>query len=229
MTKFKTGGRGISPAGQRAKKETGLMKKRSKAARLVAVATAVYVATSAIVAVGVQAQSRPTVPLTSLKGVTVPEPPDLGDFVKDRAAAIALGKALFWDVQAGSDGLTACASCHFHAGADGRVKNVLDPNLTNMAGDPTNAMFNPMLSTNKAARITRCGPSTSRSTSCRTRPTASRSCCTIRTTSSDPPACTAPTTAARPPAPRPLRGRPTPCSRSAASRRGASNRATRRR
>jgi len=149
MTRFKTGGRGISPAGQRAKKETGLMNKRSKAARLVAVATAVYVATTAIVAVGVQAQSRPTVPLTSLKGVTVPEPPDLGDFVKDRAAAIALGKALFWDVQAGSDGLTACASCHFHAGADGRVKNVLDPNLTNMAGDPTNAMFNPMLSTNK--------------------------------------------------------------------------------
>jgi cytochrome c peroxidase len=33
-------------------------------------------------------------------------------------AAIALGKALFWDMQAGSDGSTACASCHYGAGAD---------------------------------------------------------------------------------------------------------------
>ena len=44
--------------------------------------------------------------------------------------AIVLGKALFWDQQAGSDGL-ACASCHFHAGADNRVKNQLDPDLRN--------------------------------------------------------------------------------------------------
>ena len=41
-----------------------------------------------------------------------------------------LGKAFFWDQQAGSDGL-ACASCHFHAGADNRVKNALDPDLRN--------------------------------------------------------------------------------------------------
>ena len=37
--------------------------------------------------------------------------------VVDEAKAIALGKALFWDVNVGSDGM-ACASCHFHAGAD---------------------------------------------------------------------------------------------------------------
>ena len=124
------------------------MHKRSKAARLVALATAVYVAAFAAAAIGVHAQSRPTVPLTSLKGLAVPEPPDLADFVQDRAAAIALGKALFWDVQTGSDSQMACASCHFHAGADNRVKNVLDPNLTNMAGAPTSTAFNPVLSTN---------------------------------------------------------------------------------
>jgi cytochrome c peroxidase len=59
----------------------------------------------------------------------VPGPANLGDFVKDKAAAIRLGKALFWDMQVGSDGIQACASCHFHAGADSRVKNQLDPGL----------------------------------------------------------------------------------------------------
>ncbi len=45
-----------------------------------------------------------------------------------RTAAIRLGKALFWDMQAGSDG-QACASCHFHAGADIRARNQLSPGL----------------------------------------------------------------------------------------------------
>jgi cytochrome c peroxidase len=40
--------------------------------------------------------------------------------------AIVLGKAFFWDKQAGSDG-QACASCHFQAGADTRDTNSLDP------------------------------------------------------------------------------------------------------
>ena len=39
-----------------------------------------------------------------------------------------LGKALFWEQAAGSDGM-ACASCHFHAGADNRTKNQLSPGL----------------------------------------------------------------------------------------------------
>jgi cytochrome c peroxidase len=61
----------------------------------------------------------------------IPVPlPDLTGYVTDRKAAIVLGKALFWDQQAGSDGL-ACASCHFHAGADHRVKNQIDPGLRN--------------------------------------------------------------------------------------------------
>jgi cytochrome c peroxidase len=58
-----------------------------------------------------------------LSSVAVPGPANLGDFVKDRAAAIRLGKALFWDEQVGSDGIVACATCHNHAGEDVRTKN----------------------------------------------------------------------------------------------------------
>jgi cytochrome c peroxidase len=47
--------------------------------------------------------------------------------VVDRAAAVRLGKALYWDVQTGGDGLIACASCHFHAGTDNRMMNVVNP------------------------------------------------------------------------------------------------------
>jgi len=61
-------------------------------------------------------------PIASLKGVALPQP-DLSQYVTDRQVLIALGKALFWDQQVGSDGRTACASCHFHAGADHRVTN----------------------------------------------------------------------------------------------------------
>jgi cytochrome c peroxidase len=50
-------------------------------------------------------------------------------------------KALFWDEQAGSDGL-ACASCHFQAGADNRVKNQLSPGLRNQQGPPVSQRFN---------------------------------------------------------------------------------------
>ena len=63
----------------------------------------------------------------SLKTVAVPRPSNLGDFVRDEAAAIRLGKALFWDMRVGSDGKTACATCHFHAGADPRTKNQVSP------------------------------------------------------------------------------------------------------
>lgn len=57
----------------------------------------------------------------------VPLPPNLEEYVVDRQAAVQLGKALFWDMQVGSDGVQACASCHFHAGADDRSKNTLNP------------------------------------------------------------------------------------------------------
>lgn len=66
--------------------------------------------------------------LNSLKTVAVPIPSDIGVYIKDQRAAIALGKALFWDQQAGSDGM-ACASCHFHAGADRRTKHQISPGV----------------------------------------------------------------------------------------------------
>lgn len=66
----------------------------------------------------------------SLKGAQIPPVPGLTDgadpIVVDKTAAIALGKALFWDMNVGSDGM-ACGSCHFNAGADSRVKNQLNP------------------------------------------------------------------------------------------------------
>jgi cytochrome c peroxidase len=89
----------------------------------------------------------------SLKTVPRPEPNNLGNYLKSepdpnalnpsgfpiptaaaRQAAIALGKALFWDMQLGSDGVTACATCHFHAGADSRTVNQVSPGLK---GDDT--------------------------------------------------------------------------------------------
>lgn len=58
-----------------------------------------------------------------------PVPQPIGGHIVDQAAAIRLGKAFFWDIQAGSDGQTACASCHFAAGADDRLINTLHPGL----------------------------------------------------------------------------------------------------
>lgn len=62
----------------------------------------------------------------SAQRLPTPKVPGLNKIVKNRKAAIALGKALFWDMNVGSDGI-ACASCHFHAGADSRLKNQLNP------------------------------------------------------------------------------------------------------
>jgi cytochrome c peroxidase len=52
-------------------------------------------------------------------------------------AAAALGKALFWDMQVGSDGVQACASCHFVAGVDDRTKNQVNPNHIGIPQDLT--------------------------------------------------------------------------------------------
>ncbi|MFZ2448773.1 MAG: cytochrome c peroxidase [Syntrophobacteraceae bacterium] len=83
----------------------------------------------------------------SLKETPVPEPmaavvlrvpgpnvnlnfqPLTARIVKDQAALVRLGKALFWDMQVGSDGVQACATCHFNAGADVRAKNQIAPNI----------------------------------------------------------------------------------------------------
>src|SRR5512134_1852908 len=80
----------------------------------------------------------------------VPQPPTLSSFVRQPAAAVMLGKALFWDMQVGSDG-QACASCHFHAGGDNRARNQLSPGLkggdtifgNNNLGVPAYPQFGP--------------------------------------------------------------------------------------
>jgi cytochrome c peroxidase len=60
-------------------------------------------------------------------------PSNENDYVRDRTVAAALGKALFWDMQVGSDAVQSCGSCHAHAGADNRTKNQLNPN--HLSGD----------------------------------------------------------------------------------------------
>jgi cytochrome c peroxidase len=98
----------------------------------------------------------PFIPMTSLKTVPNPVLPngpagpvrdDLLEYIANQSAAIQLGKALFWEMQAGSDNKTACASCHFQAGADGRTRNQLNPGADNAwnayAGIAPNYAFNP--------------------------------------------------------------------------------------
>lgn len=91
--------------------------------------TAVAVLIGGLLIVPQRAQGQPS----TLAEVEIPEPRNLHMFVKDRTAAVRLGKALFWDMQVGSDGITACASCHFHAGTDNRFRNSLNPGL--LGGD----------------------------------------------------------------------------------------------
>jgi cytochrome c peroxidase len=67
--------------------------------------------------------------------VAVVLPSNLFQFVKNQTAAIQLGKAFFWDMQVGSDGIVACATCHFSNGVDRRLKNTLNPGTE--AGDTT--------------------------------------------------------------------------------------------
>jgi hypothetical protein len=43
------------------------------------------------------------------------EPSNPDDYYLNRQMAVVLGKALFWDMQLGSDGVQACATCHFTA------------------------------------------------------------------------------------------------------------------
>src|SRR5216684_8731252 len=69
----------------------------------------------------------PLRPLASLSSVPIPPVFGLEGIVLDKAAAVQLGKALFWDMQAGSDDIQACASCHFNAGADSRPNNDVNP------------------------------------------------------------------------------------------------------
>lgn len=60
-------------------------------------------------------------------------PPALRAYI-GRPAAEVLGKALFWDMQIGSDGVQACGSCHFHAGVDNRTRGQLNPDILGPMG-----------------------------------------------------------------------------------------------
>ena len=68
----------------------------------------------------------------SLASLARPEPSNLSDFIANKQEAIALGKALFWEMRTGGNGVQGCASCHFHAGADTRSKNQLHPDSNNV-------------------------------------------------------------------------------------------------
>lgn len=69
-------------------------------------------------------------PSTDVAGVPAPLRPYIG-----RLGAETLGKALFWDMQVGSDSVQACGTCHFAAGADSRTRNQLSPGF--LGGDNT--------------------------------------------------------------------------------------------
>src|SRR5262245_11497284 len=64
----------------------------------------------------------------------VPLPSTIGDVVRDIPTAVRMGKALFFEMGVGSDGVQACATCHFHAGADNRTRNQVSPGLDRVAG-----------------------------------------------------------------------------------------------
>ena len=103
--------------------------------------TAICIGTAVISLMHAQSNAtsveEPPAPIISLKKMPIPGPSSaaLATIVQDKTAAIQLGKALFWDTRVGSDNKTACASCHFHAGADNRTKNQINPGL--LANDKT--------------------------------------------------------------------------------------------
>src|SRR6476661_7190553 len=117
---------------------TARSQKSLRTLRIIALSVATIVAVSYFGHVRAQSGTPggkviPLRPLAPLSSVPVPDVPGLSDFVANKTEAIALGKTLFWDMQAGSDGVQACASCHFNAGADSRATNELSPGLK--AGD----------------------------------------------------------------------------------------------
>jgi hypothetical protein len=79
-------------------------------------------------------QPRPIRPLTGLLPLA-PPPAAYNAIVRNPGALLVLGKALFWDAQMGNGNHQACASCHFHSGADMRTVNQLNPGQN--AGDST--------------------------------------------------------------------------------------------
>jgi cytochrome c peroxidase len=92
--------------------------------------------------------------LQSLRGMAPPDPSGteggrkvdlMTDYVLNRGAAILLGKALFWDMEIGSDSATACASCHFHAGVDHRITNQINPGQASTHGNVASIFNKPFV------------------------------------------------------------------------------------
>jgi cytochrome c peroxidase len=116
------------------------MKHKSISLKTTAVLVAIIFLSGTIIPGGValaQVAPPPGLFQTPLSQIPVPEPPNLLDFVKNKPAAIRLGKAFFWDMQVGSDGVQSCASCHFHAGVDNRRKNTINPGMRAAISDTT--------------------------------------------------------------------------------------------
>jgi cytochrome c peroxidase len=123
------------------------------------------IAVSSVLALGTplraEAQIVQNLP-ASLKTVPTPEPANLNQFLNAdgqgritaaaRAAAVALGKALFWDQAVGSDG-QACASCHFNAGADSRTRNQVNPGMRAIPAQTTWGAMPPQQTTGVAAQF----------------------------------------------------------------------------
>jgi cytochrome c peroxidase len=70
-----------------------------------------------------------------LRAEGVPLPSNLATVVRDQTIATRMGKALFFEMGVGSDGIQACATCHFHAGADARGRNQMSPGLLRAKGE----------------------------------------------------------------------------------------------
>lgn len=72
-------------------------------------------------------QLDPVPPPLFVEHLTQPTPRPA---IRDTKLAVVLGKALFWDMMLGEEGM-ACATCHHHAGADARPPE--DPNQTQIS------------------------------------------------------------------------------------------------
>jgi hypothetical protein len=87
-------------------------------------------------------------PPDSLIGIKPPKPPELSGgskpIIVSNHYARMLGKALLWDSRIGSDGM-ACATCHYHAGADERTTNQMNPGQRHV-DSLTGETFQPMAS-----------------------------------------------------------------------------------
>ena len=90
------------------------------------------------------AQAHSALTPKNLQLYQIPTTPGLLDgkspIIVDKTTAIQLGKALFWDSNVGSNGV-ACATCHFHAGADARTTNQLNPGMFHLSDAASSKTF----------------------------------------------------------------------------------------